>query len=427
MNYQQTLEYLYAMLPMYQRIGQAAFKVDLTNTLRLCEALGNPQKNFPAVHIAGTNGKGSSSHAIASILQAAGYKTGLYTSPHLKEFTERIRINGQEISQEVITTWVAENKALIEDVKPSFFELTVALAFDFFSKEQVDIAVIEVGMGGRLDSTNVITPEVSLITNIGYDHMAVLGSTLPEIAGEKAGIIKKGIPVVVSERQAEIASVFEQKANLLEAPLIFASDLYAVAQQDDGSIQLNKNGKHWMGDIHPEIKAFYFLKNIPGIIAGIEVLSQRGFRKVTKESIREGLEKVVTSTGLKGRWQKLGENPAVICDVSHNPAGITELLIQLSKTKYQKLYILIGTVNDKDVNTVLSLLPKEAFYYFCEAKIPRALPASALEKLAGKHELKGVVVQDVNQALLEARNAAAPEDLILITGSTFVVAELNDL
>ena len=427
MTYQQTLEYLYAKLPMYQRIGQAAFKVDLTNTLRLCEALGNPQHKFRSLHIAGTNGKGSSSHATASILQAAGYKTGLYTSPHLKNFTERIRINGQEISQDFIVNWVNQHQQLIEKVEPSFFELTVALAFDFFAKEQVDIAVVEVGMGGRLDSTNIIQPEVSLITNIGYDHMPILGTTLPEIAGEKAGIIKEGIPVVISERQAEIVHVFEEKAASAKAPITFASDLYTVEKREAGFIQILKNGKYWIGELKPDIKVGYFLKNIPGIVGCIEALSQLGFRKISKDAIREGLENVVSYTGLKGRWQQLGENPLLICDVSHNPPGISELLQQLKSTSFQNLFILLGTVNDKDVNTVLSLLPKEAFYYFCEAKIPRALPAPALERLAMNHGLNGRVVPDVNQALNEARSVAGPDDLILITGSTFVVAEIIEL
>ena len=427
MTYQQTLEYLYTKLPMYQRIGQAAYKVDLTNTLRLCEALGNPQNKFRSVHIAGTNGKGSSSHATASVLQAAGYKTGLYTSPHLKNFTERIRINGNEIPEDFIVDWVALHQKLIETVEPSFFELTVALAFDYFAKEEIDIAVVEVGMGGRLDSTNVIQPEVSLITNIGYDHMAVLGNTLPEIAGEKAGIIKAEKPVVISERQAEIVHVFEQKAAAVEAPITFASDLYSVERKENGSVEIYKNRKYWIGNLHPDIKADYFLKNIPGIVGCIETLSQLGFRKISKDAIREGLENVVSKTGLKGRWQQLAERPLLVCDVSHNPAGITELLQQLKRTRYQQLYILLGTVNDKDVNTVLSLLPKEAFYCFCEAKIPRAMPASALERLAQNHGLNGRVVPDVNQALKETRSVAGPDDLILITGSTFVVAEIDEL
>lgn len=428
MDYQQTLDYLYGMLPMYQRIGQAAFKTDLTNTLTLCQALGNPQEKFRSVHIAGTNGKGSSSHALAAVLQASGYKTALYTSPHLKEFSERIRIDGKEIPPSIIVDWVARYRKLIEEVKPSFFELTVAMAFDYFSQEKVDIAVIEVGMGGRLDSTNVIKPELSLITNIGYDHMAFLGNTLPEIAAEKAGIIKQERPVVVGEKQPEIIQVFHQKARSLNAPLFFAADsVTLVSAPDNFSFQIYKNGKPWLTSIQPDLKASYFLKNIPGVIKSLEVLQEKGFDRISGHSIVQGLENVISLTGLMGRWQLLSNNPTVVADVSHNPDGIKELVSQLNKTEFDNLHLIIGTVSDKDVRKVLSLLPTDAYYYFCQANIPRAMPALELEKLGKEFGLQGVVIENVNDALAEARANAGAKDFILITGSTFVVAEINEL
>lgn len=428
MDYQQTLDYLYGMLPMYQRIGQAAFKTDLTNTFTLCQSLGNPQEKFRSVHIAGTNGKGSSSHAIAAVLQASGYKTALYTSPHLKEFSERIRIDGKEIPPTVIVEWVARNRHLIEEVKPSFFELTVAMAFDYFSQEQVDIAVIEVGMGGRLDSTNVINPELCLITNIGFDHMAILGNTLPEIAAEKAGIIKQEKPVVVGERQPGIAQVFMEKAGSLNAPLFFAANTIKVfAAQDNTSCQIYKDDRPWLTSLKPDIKASYFHKNIPGVIKSLEVLQEKGFARITDQSIKFGLENVISLTGLKGRWQQLSTNPTVIADVSHNPDGIKELVSQLNKTEFENLHLIIGTVIDKDVRKVLSLLPTDAHYYFCQSSIPRAMPAFELEKLGQEFGLQGVVIKNVNDALAEARVNAGAKDFILITGSTFVVAEINEL
>lgn len=427
MNYQQTLEYLYGMLPMYQRIGQAAFKKDLSNTLRLCEALGNPHTKFRSVHIAGTNGKGSSSHAIAAVLQAAGYKTGLYTSPHLKSFTERIRINGKEIPQQKIVDWVAANQSLIEEVKPSFFELTVALAFDHFAEEQVDIAVVEVGMGGRLDSTNVITPELSLITNIGMDHTAFLGNSLPEIAGEKAGIIKNDVPVVISEKQPETTPVFEQKAADSQSPILFATDVIRLRQEADGSLQVFLENSCWLENLRPDIEAAYFRKNLPGVLCSLHQLRQKGFSAITPSAIQEGLENIIELTGLKGRWQVLGKEPLTVCDVSHNPDGIGQLMEQVRAQPFEQLYLITGTVNDKDVNTVLSLLPKEAFYYFCQANIPRAMAAEELQQLAAVHGLQGKLIPDVNQAIADARRQAGPNDLILITGSTFVVAEIDDL
>lgn len=427
MNYQQTLEYLYGMLPMFQRIGQAAFKKDLSNTLRLCDALGNPHTKFRSIHIAGTNGKGSSSHAIAAVLQAAGYKTGLYTSPHLKSFTERIRINGVEIPEDAVVSWVAANRQLIEEVRPSFFELTVALAFDYFATETVDIAVVEVGMGGRLDSTNVITPELSLITNIGLDHTAFLGNTLAEIAGEKAGIIKNSVPVIISEKQPETTPVFEQKAANEQASVLFATDFIRLRENASGSLQVFLHDNIWVESLRPDIQAAYFRKNLPGILCSLYQLQQKGYVAITPASIQQGLENIISLTGLKGRWQVLAREPLTVCDVSHNPDGIRQLMEQLRTQSFDRLFLIIGTVNDKDVNTVLTLLPDRAYYYFCQANIPRALGAADLQQLAAGHGLRGVIMPDVNQAIADARRQAGPNDLILITGSTFVVAEINDL
>jgi dihydrofolate synthase/folylpolyglutamate synthase len=415
------------MLPMYQRIGQAAFKKDLSNTLRMCEALGNPHQKFRSVHVAGTNGKGSSSHALAACLQAAGYKTGLYTSPHLKNFSERIRLNGEEISRQEIVDWVARHQPLIEEVKPSFFELTVVMAFDFFARHKVDIVIVEVGMGGRLDSTNVITPEVCLITRIGLDHMAFLGNTLAEIAGEKAGIIKTSVPVVISEQQAETTAVFQQKAAQCKAPLHFAADHISLQALPDGSWQVWLNGACWVQAVKPQVEAKYFVNNLPGVLYTLHELQMRGFQKITPESVREGLSQMIRLTGLKGRWQVLRKKPLLVCDVSHNPDGMQQLMEQLRAQHYEKLFLIIGTVNDKDVNTVLALLPKAAFYYFCQANIPRALAAGELQKLAASHGLQGELGADVNQAISKALAQASEKDLILITGSTFVVAEIEDL
>ena len=427
MNYQQTLDYLYGMLPMFQRIGHSAFKKDLTNTIQLCEALGNPHKQFPTVHIAGTNGKGSSAHAIASVLQASGYKTGLYTSPHLKNFTERIRIDGKEISEPFIVEWVADQKNLIEGIKLSFFELTVALAFDYFARKEVDIAVIEVGMGGRLDSTNIILPEVSLITNIGLDHTAMLGNTLAEIAGEKAGIIKKEVPIVIGQRQEETEGVFVRKAAESKAPLLFAEEQYQLKGQAENGWQVWKGEKLFLENLQPDIKASYFSKNLPGILQTLEVLRERGYEQISAETISIGLAKIVGNTGLKGRWQVLGQQPMVVADVSHNPDGILQLLDQIQQQPYRKLTIIIGTVNDKDIYSVLRLLPSKAFYYFCQANIPRALAAEDLAQQAVAQGLRGKVVPNVNDALKEAREQAQDQDLILITGSNFIVAEIEEL
>lgn len=424
-SYEQTIEYLYANLPMFQRVGAVAFKKDLTNTLALCEALGNPQQKFKSIHVGGTNGKGSTAHMLASVLQSAGYKTGLYTSPHLKSFTERIRINGQEVSQAFVVDFVNRIRPHIDRIKPSFFEITVAMAFDYFEEQQVDIAVIEVGLGGRLDSTNVITPEVSVITNIGFDHMDMLGDTLPKIAFEKAGIIKQNIPVVISERQEEVAQVFEEKAKLEQAPILFADKPVTISQHGN-SIKVNAVFQDKPIQFEFPLLGSYQQKNIAGVLTALECLTDRGF-SISKEQVCDGMEQVTNQTGLKGRWQILQKNPVVICDTGHNADGIRSIVKQLGTYSYKNLFMIIGMVKDKDHTAVFNLLPKEAHYIFCQANIPRAMDAHQLAKEAKAFGLTGDVVPNVNDALNMALQKAKPDDLIFVGGSTFVVAELNNL
>ncbi len=423
-SFQQTLDYLYSRLPMYQRVGAVAYKNDLTNTIALCEALGNPERKFKSIHVAGTNGKGSSAHMLAAVLQSAGYKTGLYTSPHLKNFTERIKINGTEVPPTFVTDFVNRIKLTLEKIEPSFFETTVAMAFDYFVKEKVDIAVIEVGLGGRLDSTNVIVPEVSLITNISYDHTDLLGDTLPKIAAEKAGIIKPGVPVIVSERQAETENVFLTKATTEKSPIRFASDEYQINTLRNGAFEV-RMGTH-SNVYHLELTGDYQQKNLAGVLAAIDELRKKDF-KIADQDISLGLRNTVTLTQLKGRWQKLRDRPLTICDTGHNAAGVKEVLSQISKLRFQKLHIVWGMVKDKDPGRVLSLLPPEARYYFCQAKIPRALPATDLKEKAKSYRLEGEAVEDVNEAIEKAQLNCTPEDLIFIGGSTFVVAEIENL
>jgi len=423
-SYQKTLHYLYESLPMFQRIGAAAYKDNLDNTIALCKSLGNPEKKFKSIHIAGSNGKGSSSHMLASILQTAGYKTGLYTSPHLKEFTERIKINGEDVSHSFIIDFVNRMKPVLEEIKPSFFETTVAMAFDFFAQQKVDVAVIEVGLGGRLDSTNVITPEVSLITNISWDHANLLGDTLQKIAGEKAGIIKLTIPVVVSERQPEVEDIFLEKAAKEKSPIIFASDNYRLFQLGDGQFSFSPFAEEIAYQL--QLKGDYQQMNLAGVLATVGVLKKKGF-KISQENISEGLRNTISLTQLKGRWQKLGENPLIVCDTGHNEAGIKEVLKQISKEKFKTLHMVWGMVNDKDPERVLAMLPKNARYYFCQAKIPRAMNAAELKQKANAYQLQGEVIEDVNLAIERARRNSFPEDMIFIGGSTFVVAEIDNL
>lgn len=429
MNYQETLDYLFNALPMFQRVGASAYKADLTNTIALCTHLGNPQKQFKSIHVAGTNGKGSTSHSLASIFQAAGYKTGLYTSPHLKSFTERIRINGQEINKEDVVEFVAINKGFLDQLQPSFFEMTVGLAFWYFAKEEVDIAIIEVGMGGRLDSTNVISPELCVITNIGFDHTQFLGDTLPLIAGEKAGIIKEAVPVVVSQTQKEIQSVFIQKAASMQANLVFADQRWEVRKIREAAFRKAsytvKVGKE-IFDLEFDLQGDYQRFNLPGILESVEQLRQQGW-KLTKQALQLGLAHVSEYTGLKGRWQILQTQPLTIADTGHNEAGILEVVNQLKNYTYSQLWMVIGMVNDKDISKVLELLPRDATYIFCQANLPRAMDAEFLASKALEKGLSGQVIPKVTEAIEFARKNAGADDLIFIGGSTFVVAEIEDL
>ncbi len=446
MDYQETLDYLFHALPMFQRVGASAFKKDLHNTIELCNHLGNPETKFKSIHIAGTNGKGSTSHMLAAVLQSAGYKTGLYTSPHLKSFTERIRIDGKEISEDAVVQFVSENKEFLDQLKPSFFEMTVGMAFWYFVQEKVDIAVIEVGMGGKFDSTNLVTPELCIITNIGWDHVQFLGDTLPLIAGEKAGIIKHHVPVIISQTQAETSSVFIEKAAEMDAKIVFADQVWKVGKKDrrrktedgrsqtqesrvknqEGSaiFQIEKDGS--IQEIRFGLLGNYQRLNLPGILEGVEQLRKQGW-KISDENLKTGLEKVSELTGLKGRWQILSEKPLTICDSGHNEPGIKEILDQLKTYSFKQLWIVIGMVRDKDISMILALLPTDANYIFCQADIPRALAADQLAAKAFEFGLKGKVIPTVSEAYNFARKNAEQDDLIFVGGSTFVVAEIEDL
>ena len=418
---------------MFQRVGMAGFKKGLGNTLVLAEALGHPELQFRSVHVAGTNGKGSSSHLLAAVLQAAGYKVGLYTSPHLREFTERIKINGQELPPEYLVEWVARWRPLFESVEPSFFEMCVALAFAYFAEQHVDVAIVEVGLGGRFDSTNIITPLVSLITNISFDHQALLGNTLPEIAGEKAGIIKPGVPVVVSQRQSEVAAVFEQEATAKLAHLVFADQIYQTEFAAEPSAEtglrpllITQHGRPYLPNAELGLPGDYQQFNLPGVLATLDELRAQGFR-ITEAAMRTGLRKVTRLTGLRGRWSIIGRRPLVVCDTGHNAAGLQLVVAQLRRLPHQRLHLVIGTVNDKDVPAMLALLPAEGIYYFCAANIPRALPAVELAALAAAGGLVGQAYESVAAAVATARAAAGPDDAVFIGGSTFVVAEVDAL
>jgi dihydrofolate synthase/folylpolyglutamate synthase len=430
MTYQECLDYLYQQLPMFQRIGNAAFKKSLDNIIVLCEAMGQPQLQFKTVHVAGTNGKGSSSHMLAAVLQSAGYKTGLYTSPHLKSFTERVRVNGEELPQDYLIRFVEAHKTLFEQVQPSFFEMTVALAFRYFADQEVDVAVIEVGLGGRLDSTNIIMPEVSLITNIGFDHQNLLGDTLEAIAGEKAGIIKPFTPVVISTRQPDIAHVFEQKAKQEQAPLYFATDHIQVElleQNLEGQVyEVYREGQLWLKALATDLAGIYQKYNLPGVLQTLSLLQERGYT-LSEEAIREGIGHAKDITELKGRWQVLGQNPLTICDTGHNVDGVKQILAQLQSLKPKQVHMVFGAVNDKDVTSILQLLPNQYRYYFCQANIPRALPVTELLKKATEVGLQGQAFATVTDAIQAAKQKAAPDEVIFIGGSTFVVAEIEEL
>lgn len=429
MNYKQTLDYIFANLPMFQRIGAAAYKADLSTTVSLCERLGNPQVLFPSVHIAGTNGKGSVSHLTASVLQESGYKVGLFTSPHMKDYRERIRINGQMIPEEWVVRFVARNREHFEELRPSFFEMTYGLACSWFAEQKVDLVVMETGMGGRLDSTNTCRSILSVITNIAFDHMQFLGSTLPAIAGEKAGIIRKATPVIVGQSQDEVLPVFLQRASDLETSVQLADEHYQVMdwnynQQDNTvSFSLLKDKSIFLSNLTCELTGAYQKKNLSTAAAICEMLPDLGF-SVSSESFKRGIAKVVTNTGIKGRWQRIGNDPLTIADTGHNEDGIRQVLDQLSLMKYDKLWWVLGMVNDKDITAVLKMLPVDANYVFCQASVPRALDAFELEKIASTLGLSGIVIPDVLKATHETRKYAGKGDLVLVGGSTFVAAEV---
>ena len=404
MTYQDTLNWMFSQLPMYQRQGKTAFKKDLSNTLKLAEHLNNPENKFKSVHVAGTNGKGSTSHILASVLQEAGYKVGLYTSPHLKDFRERIKINGQEVSKHFVIGFIKRNKDFFEANKLSFFEMTVGMAFDYFAKQNIDIAVVEVGLGGRLDSTNIVTPEVSIITNIGLDHTQFLGDTLEAIAFEKGGIIKPNIPVVIGETQKETAPVFKSLAKSCDSEILFADQLVSEVYKSD-------------------LIGSYQSKNIKTVVQTVKQLQGKGF-KISKKNVKQGLLKVVKNTGLLGRWQILKERPKVVCDTGHNREGLIYVMQQLSNETFESLHIVFGVVNDKDLRYILDLLPKKATYYFCKPNIPRGLDAEELQQTFSSYKLKGRAYKSVNEAYNSALNNARKDDFIYVGGSTFVVAEI---
>lgn len=428
MTYKETMDYLYAHLPMFTRIGAAAYKKDLHNTLELCEALGQPQLKFKSIHVAGTNGKGSTCHMLAAILQQAGYKTGLYTSPHIRDFGERIRVNGQMIEEQFVVDFVERTKTLSDKVQPSFFELTVAMAFDYFAKEQVDIAIIETGLGGLLDSTNIISPLLSVITNIGYDHMNILGNTLPEIATQKAGIIKLNCPVVIGEILPETYPIFTKKANEKEAPLYVAQSHYRVEQMEPADnllcctvrdVKKEQTTKKWL-----DLNGIYQAKNICTVLCAVDIIRKKGF-SISEDALEYALKNVKSLTGMRGRWDLLQQNPTVIMDVAHNTDGIKQILFQL-KNSFPKtqLHFVLGFVKDKDVEHVLQLFPVNAHYYFTNAHLPRALAHETLKQMADANNLHGESYDDVNNALTAAKQKADSNDVIMICGSFFIMGEI---
>jgi dihydrofolate synthase/folylpolyglutamate synthase len=430
MTYQQTIDYLFAQLPMFSKIGAAAYKANLDNTIALCNFLDNPQHKFKSIHIAGTNGKGSISHMLAAILQQNGYKTGLYTSPHLKDFRERIKINGKEISEQFVIDFVQQTKTLSEKIQPSFFELTVAMAFDYFAKKQVDIAVIETGLGGRLDSTNVISPILSIITNIGYDHMNILGDTLDKIAFEKAGIIKANTPIVVGECLPETKNVFEQKATTENAHITFVQDEYKSSNVEYNvnylALDVTNTTHHVTEHFKLDLNGMYQAKNLCTVLCAEGILIKQGFT-LTEENEKIALANVKKLTGLHGRWEVIAQNPTVIIDVAHNEDGIRQVISQLSMVSddANTYHFVMGMVKDKDVHKVLSILPKNAHYYFSNAHIPRALPHNELQQKAALHNLTGSSFEDVNEAIAAAKSNAKKDDVVVVCGSVFLVGEVE--
>lgn len=428
MNYQETIDYLFSALPMFHRVGVAAYKPNLDNTLALANALGNPQQHLKCIHVAGTNGKGSTSHMLASILQAAGYTVGLYTSPHLKDFRERIKINGEMVSKEWLTNYVQENKKLYDEIHPSFFEMSTIMAFSYFEEMKTDINVIETGLGGRLDSTNIISPELSIITNIGWDHMNLLGDRLEKIAVEKGGIIKKNVSVVISETQKETTSIFTNIAKEKHSEIYFADANFKIEikhynlLEDRMQFSVLKNNIEYLDAVSCDLTGQYQLKNLLGVFQSIELIREK--YAISNEHIRHGLSAVKENTGLKGRWQILSRNPLTICDTGHNEQGLIEVLSMIEKIQYKNLHFILGVVDDKDLSKMLKMLPKKAQYYFCKADIPRGLSPEILQNKAHLFDLNGETYNSVTLALETAKLNAKPEDLIFVGGSTFTVAEI---
>lgn len=423
MTYTETVEYLFNSTPMFQNVGSAGYKEGLDNTITLDNHFDNPHKKFKTIHIGGTNGKGSCSHTIAAILQSAGYKVGLFTSPHLVDFRERIRINGVMIPEQYVVDFVENEKDFFEPLHPSFFELTTALAFKYFAENNVDIAVIEVGLGGRLDCTNIISPILSVITNIGFDHIQFLGNTLEKIASEKAGIIKNNTPVVIGETTPETRTVFIQKATSTNSAIYLAEEndiILSHQHSHNGGIDYETKT---YGAIHGELSGLCQIKNTATILTAINVLAKIGLA-IQPENIIEGFKHVCELTGLRGRWEKIEENPITICDTGHNVNGLEYIVKQLQQQKYEKLHIVFGMVNDKDIEGVLSIMPKDATYYFCQASVKRAMPSQQLKTLAEAHELKGNTFANVLDAYNSARQNASQNDFIYIGGSSFIVADL---
>ncbi|RLD41059.1 MAG: bifunctional folylpolyglutamate synthase/dihydrofolate synthase [Bacteroidetes bacterium] len=431
MTYQQTIDFLFSQLPMFQRQGAAAYKADLSNTIAVCNILGNPQNDFPSIHIAGTNGKGSTANILASVFQEAGYKTGLYTSPHLLDFRERIRINGEMISENAVVDFVEKFSEQFMEVKPSFFEITFAMAIYYFKQQNVDIVIMETGMGGRLDSTNMVKSILSIITNISMDHTAFLGDTIEAIAGEKAGIIKAGVPILIGERQEKTTLVFENKAKEVGTEISWAEESEREKERgkrrkEQGTRNKDRRESVMAGveDLFP-LKGSYQKKNLRTALASLEILKEEW--KLNDEIIQKGIKNIIKNTNFAGRWQIVQEKPMVILDTGHNVAGLSYTMKQLSEMKYNKLHFVLGMVNDKEVNKVLQLFPKKAEYYFCQAKIPRALDKEVLFEEARKVELNGEMYQSVNQAVEKSIWNAQKNDLVFIGGSTFIVAEALEI
>ena len=427
-TYKEVINYLFSALPMYQRVGAAAYKTDITNTVELMKALDNPQDYFRTIHVAGTNGKGSVSNFLASILRAAGYKVGLYTSPHLVDFRERIRIDGEMIPESDVVDFVNNNKALLDRIKPSFFEMTVAMAFQYFAEKHVDVAVVEVGMGGRLDSTNIITPDLSIITNIGWDHTQFLGDTLQAIAGEKAGIIKDKVPVVIGETQPETEPVFMAVAKEHNAPIYFADQNYVITDAHESnrslvlSISSTTDGEPVYAGLRSPLCGDYQKKNIVTVVQAVEVLRTLGYN-LPLNAVTLGVESVVVDNGFRGRWQILSNHPLTICETAHNKDGIQSMLKTLAEMEYSNLHMVYGCVNDKDYTSILQLLPHEATYYYCKPDVPRGLDVETLHAAAKQCGLHGEPYQDIATAMETARHNADEQSLILITGSIFLVAD----